>query len=387
MEASAPGMTRVLRRPVALALLAVALLLTAVACGDDDAAPADTTTTSTSEPEVTTTETSVPEEVVAEPWEQVMAPPECMCSDGSPYHYWVRRADPERVVYFLEGGGACFSAETCGPTSPTFKPTLADGGDVAAGEPAGAGIFDFDDERNPFADWSMVFVPYCTGDLHLGDTTQDYGDGVVVHHKGAVNADTALTATAEAFPDAEEVVVAGSSAGSAGAPVYAGLAHDLLPDASITLLADGSGAYPDDDGITNAIGALWGVFERLPDWPEQTGPPPAHWTLPRLLVQAGRHVHDLRLATINAAYDQVQATFSGLIGQPGDLLTKIDANNELVEAEGVELHSWVGPGTSHTVLGLPSFYDDEVDGTDLRDWVADLVAGEDVDDVHCTVCQ
>jgi len=183
------------------------------------------------------------------------------------------------------------------------------------------------------------------------------------------------------------VVVAGSSAGSAGAPLYAGIAHDLLPEAAVTLLADSSGAYPDDEGITNVIGSLWGAFADLPDWPEQTGPPPAHWTLPRLVVQAVRHVPDMRVATLNNAYDDVQATFSTLIGRPGDLLAMIDANNQLIESEGVDLHSWVGAGIEHTVLGRDAFYEDEVGGIVLRDWVADLVGGGDVADVHCTVCR
>lgn len=369
-------------------LVAVALVVAALGCagGDSSAAPeptTTTTTTTTTEPEVVATE--APTDDVVEPagWAQVATPPQCTCSDGSPYHFWIRRADPERVVFFLEGGGACFSAQTCGPGSATFTRALDGGADA----PAGGGIFDLDDERNPFADWSMVYVPYCTGDLHLGDTTQDYGDGVVVRHNGSVNASTALTATATAFPDAREVVVAGSSAGSAGAPLYAGLVGDLLPEAGVSLLADGSGAYPDDEGTTTAIGALWGVFADLPDWSEQTGPPAEDWSLPRLLVQAGRHVPDMRVATINYAYDDVQAVFSSLIGHQGDLLEAIDANNELVESEGVDLHAWIGPGTEHTVLGRDAFYTEEVGGTALRDWVADVVAGEDVPDVRCTDCR
>src|SRR3954470_14496712 len=47
-------------------------------------------------------------------WEKVLATPNCECSDGSGYHYWIHRADPEKVLFYLEGGGACFSAATCG---------------------------------------------------------------------------------------------------------------------------------------------------------------------------------------------------------------------------------------------------------------------------------
>ncbi len=373
------------RQRTTSSLLVAVLLATAVACGGDDEAAAPDDETTSSLPVVSTTAPPAVEDVDPAEWEQVEAPADCECSDGTPFHYWIRRADPTKVVYFLEGGGACFDAATCGPASTTFTRNLVDRGSATA--PAAGGIFALQDDRNPFADWSMVFVPYCTGDLHLGAKTHDYGDGVVIQHKGAINAGAALDAAADAFPDAEQVVVAGSSAGSAGAPVYAGLAHDLLPAADVTLLADGSAAYPDDEGITAAIGSLWGAFDRLPDWPEQTGPPPGAWTLPRMFVQAGRHVPEMRQATINSAYDSVQANFSALIGRTGDLLEMIDANNALVESEGIDLRTWVGPGTQHTVLGRDTFYTDEVDGTSLRDWVADLVAGEDVPDVHCTECR
>ena len=108
-----------------------------------------------------------------------------------------------------------------------------------------SGVFDFADARNPLADYSFVFVPYCTGDVHLGNATHVYGPELTVQHKGSIDASTALKALAEQFPTATELVVAGESAGSVPTPLYAGLAHDLLPNAAITVLADGSGAYPD----------------------------------------------------------------------------------------------------------------------------------------------
>ena len=37
-----------------------------------------------------------------------------------------------------------------------------------------SGIFDLADPRNAVRDWSMVFVPYCTGDVHSGSNTARY---------------------------------------------------------------------------------------------------------------------------------------------------------------------------------------------------------------------
>jgi len=359
-----------------LALLAVVALAGACSSDDDDATP-----TSTTSPAETADPTPAP---AGGGWQAVRAPTTCRCSDGSAYHWWVRRGDPEKVLFYLEGGGACFSAATCGPADPTYQRSLPEpDGDA----PATSGVFALDEERNPFADWSMVYVPYCTGDLHLGDGVHDYGDGVFVRHNGLVNASTALAATATAFPGASEVVVAGSSAGSAGAPLYAGLAHDVLPAARVTVVADASAAYPGDEGITTAIGSLWGAFETLPDWPTSEGEPATAWSLPGLFVRAARHVPDLRVATINNAYDEVQAQFSTLIGSAGDLREKILDNEALIEDQGVEVDGWLTPGTEHTVLGRDELYTTEVDGTLLHEWLADLVAGDDVTDVRCTTCR
>ena len=319
-------------------------------------------------------------------WETVTAPADCMCSDGSEFTYFVRRADPTKVVFFLEGGGACFSAETCNPDSNTYKRTVGyEGGFGSDGAPSG--IFDFANPMNPFADYSFVFVPYCTGDVHIGNATTDYGDGVVVEHKGFVNGSNALSAMATLFPDATELVVTGESAGSVPTPLYAGMASDLLPDARITVLADGSGAYPDIPGINAAIGSSWGTMDAVPDWPENEGVTPETWSFPGLFVKAGTHDPDITFARHDYAFDQTQTFFAGLAGIPADdLVSLIDQNETQVEAGGVTLWSYITPGSSHTVLHTDNFYTETVNDVLLVDWVTALVNGEPVDDVHCTVC-
>jgi Pectinacetylesterase len=316
-------------------------------------------------------------------WEQVTTSAECMCADGSPYSYWIHKADPNKVVFFLQGGGACFDVNTCAFDSGTYKTTTGLGDDPSNL----AGIFDFTDTRNPLADYSFVFAPYCTGDVHLGNATHVYGPELTVEHKGSVNASTALSALATQFPDAAQLVVAGESAGSIPAPLYAGLAHDLLPSADISVLADGSGAYPSITGLNAAIGALWGTESAIPPWPENAGLTAATWSLPGLFVQAHKHDAGIIFARHDYAFDRVQQSFLGAVGIPtDDLVTLIDTNETVIEQGGVDLRSYISPGGSHTVLSKPEFYTEVTEGVPLVDWVTDLVRRRPDPDVHCVEC-
>ena len=375
-------------RPNVRKLLAVAAAgcTLLAACSDDEASPAATSASpATTTVEATTAESAAPTTEAAAPevaWETVVAPADCMCGDGSEFQYFVRTADPTKVLFFMEGGGACFTAETCAPDSDSYKKNVGEGplGD-------GEGIFDFSNPANPFADYSVVFVPYCTGDVHIGNATTDYGDGVVVHHNGYINGTTALNAMAERFPDVTSLVVAGESGGSIPSPLYAGLAHDLLPDAGITVLADGSGAYPDIPGINALIGSQWGTMNAVPAWPENEGMTAEEWSLPGLFVQAYLHDTDIVFARHDYAFDHTQVFFAGLAGIPADdLVSLIDSNETQIEASGVALWSFISPGDSHTLLHKPEFYTETVNGVMFVDWVWALLGGDEMADVHCTEC-
>ena len=328
--------------------------------------------------------TDVPTTVEATAWDAITAPAGCMCSDGSEFKFFVHRADPAKVVFYLEGGGACFDGSTCGPDSKAFKRTVGHDDGL---EGLTTGIFDFANPKNPFHDWSIVFVPYCTGDVHIGNITKDYGNGTIVQHKGYVNGTAALTATHDLFPDATQLVVTGESAGSVPSPLYAGMARDLYATATIKVLGDGSGAYPDIPGINAVIGANWGTMNAVPAWPENEGQTVETWSLPGLYVQSHRHAPDIVFARHDYAFDQTQVFFAQLAGIPADdLVSLIDENETQIEASGMDLWSFISPGDSHTVLSRPEFYTETVNGTSFVQWVTDLVAGTPVPDVHCTTC-
>lgn len=369
-------------------LLAIGVLCGALAACSDDGDKASTTTPDTADISAPATEpvtTDTPaEELPVVMWETITAPEDCMCGDGSEFSYFVRKADPTKVLFFLEGGGACFTKETCGEGSETYKRTVGYDGGMTDGE----GIFDFANPANPFANYSVVFVPYCTGDVHIGNATTDYGDGVVVHHNGYVNGTTALATMAEMFPDATQVVVAGESAGSIPSPLYAGLAHDLLPAARLTVLADGSGAYPDVPAVNTLIGAQWGTMNAVPAWPENEGLTAEDWSLPGLFVQAGKHAPEITFGRHDYAFDETQTSFTALAGLSADALDQlIDLNEEQIEASGIELYSFISPGDQHTVLHTDRFYTETLNGVMLVDWVWSLISGEPIADEHCTDCK
>ena len=319
-------------------------------------------------------------------WELVAGTEDCACADGSEYFYWVREADPTKVVFYLEGGGACFSLASCSFTDGEYDVDI-DPNDPAEDPNNAGGIFDFDNPLNPLRDYSFVAVPYCTGDVHIGNNTQDYGDGLVVRHNGFVNANTALAEAVRRFGDATEVVVAGTSAGSASAALYGGLSADAFPEAAITVIADASGAYPSIPGINATIGALWGTTTVVPDWPVNEGLTAQEWGLPELFIQAGLHAPRIRFARFDNAFDQTQEFFAALAGFDASRIDQLMAQNEArIEAAGVDQASYTAPGRDHGILPRDSLYTLEVEGVSFLDWLTALVSGEDVDDVTCTDC-
>lgn len=376
-----------------LPTVVLALCLVTTACADrsaqvvaDDAAAAtvdgaglETSTTSGDGPVEATTTTAAP----GPEWEPVEPGGDCQCADGSDYVFWVREADPTRVVFFLQGGGACFDPASCSFTDGNYSVTADAGDDPSLRD----GIFRFDASDNPFADWSFVFVTYCTGDVHLGTSTHEYTPDLVVNHVGAVNATAALDEMTARFPDATDIVVAGESAGSAPAPLYAGLTADRYPDARVAVLADGSGAYPDVPAINTYIGGIWGTEGNIPDWPAAQGLTAEQWSLPGLFVQAGTEHPDIVFARHDYAFDETQVFFGELAGfDASNLVELIDGNEAQIEAAGVDVSSFVAPGDDHTVLGKDAVYTETVDGVALIDWIETLVEFTAPGDVHCDDC-
>ena len=306
-------------------------------------------------------------------WERVEPGGETRCARGNPYAFWIRRGDPRKLLVFFEGGGGCFDATTCAPGSVWFDDDVDSSDDPAYA----GGVLALGGDANPFRDYSMVFIPSCTGDVHTGDKVVTYGPHRV-HQRGFVNAQAALDRAFGDFPEAEDVFVTGCSAGSVGSAFHAGTILERYPDARVTQVGD-SLAFVFHRAV-NLAG--WGAHEHFPEWFE---PPRANgrWTMAEFLTALAERYPDNTFARFNHVRDNVQERFYVAVGgRPGGFPSRLRAAEWELKALP-NYRSFLACGLDHCAFDNELFHTVQADGVRLRDWVADLAAGKEVDCPEC----
>lgn len=314
------------------------------------------------------------------------------CTPGTPFQFYAKTSDASNnLLIFFNGGGACWFGQACDLSSePNIHSPFAD---MDANNPRLAeGIFDFENAENPFANYDMVFIPYCTGDVFIGSGERNYtyqdaaGNEVnyTAHHNGYENSMISLEWIYENFTAVDNVVVTGSSAGAIGASFYSGLIAEHYSSSPVVLLADAAGGYRTAK-LPITLNA-WDSAPILPDWDEYTGETNESLSFQDFYIASANHNANLRIAQYNAAEDAVQKNFTYVIGDtPGSfsLPLRILTNYQEIEDATDEFFSYTAGGDVHTILRSEIFYQYEVEDTRFVDWVQDLVDGKIVADISC----
>ena len=304
-------------------------------------------------------------------WTRIAPGGKTSCARGGEYAYWIRRGDPKRLLVFFQGGGGCFDERTCAPGSRWFDDRVTEG-DAPRRD---GGVLALDDPRNPFRGWSAVFVPSCTGDVHLGDVRARYGS-TTIEHRGFENARAALARAYSEFPSPRIVFVAGCSAGSVGSAFHVDSVLRRYPAARVTQLGD-SLAFLFHRPVSLAD---WGAHERFPSW-FRVGE--RRWTMVAYLEALARRYPRRTFARFNHAGDDVQEIFYEAVGgRPERFPAQLRAAERRLKRLP-NYRSYLACGDEHCALPTEEFYSRRVGGVALRDWVADLAHGRDV---ACPVC-
>ena len=99
-------------------------------------------------------------------WNRIAGPHGTGCSHDSSYAFYVKPGASDQLTIYFQGGGACWNGGTCGLNGqPTFDPAV-DSTDAPGNF---NGILDVANPANPLKDHSIVYVPYCTADVFLGN--------------------------------------------------------------------------------------------------------------------------------------------------------------------------------------------------------------------------
>ena len=250
---------------------------------------------------------------------------------------------------------------------------------------------------NPFRDWSVVVLPYATGDFHIGTGEYAYtdlnGEERVLYHHGYTNyraiLDEAVRYTGSA---PEELFIAGWSAGGYGASL---LAEDLLTN-----------YFPGAEHVTVCVDSS---LLLLDNWPEIARDV---WHAPEELVAKMRTdnlVVDLLSELYESDGDRTTILYVGSVRDgaltkyqtffdtgvyasgnrnawvyTGYLRTMVQQLRERVPGIGIYLfdrlpYSWnpfMSRLTQHTILETQTVYWPLTDRVSVIQWLSDAVGGD-----------
>jgi hypothetical protein len=313
-------------------------------------------------------------------WISVPAGGASTCADGQPYRFFVRQADPSKLMIYFQAGGACWDAVTCSPASLAYDKAIDDNEFASY-----TGIFDFADARNPVGDFSVVFLPACTGDVFTGSRdvvyTDAFGNRQLVRHRGYLGARLALDWTYRHFPQPRQVVLAGSSAGGLGSIFHASAVMSRYSKSQVVQHGDGYiGVMPAGwDGPER-----WGMRDNLPAAlkPELSAVPSSQMVT-ALYSATARAFPQRIFSQFSTGADAFQiAYYNVAVGDIREWNVLAYRNLDLLEALP-NFTSYVAAGFQHTVLATDRFYTTRIGDVLFRDWFAELADGQQPPSARC----
>ncbi len=325
---------------------------------------------------------------LADGWNELHPGGATTCCRGTEFFFYVRPGSVNRVVVEFIGGGACWDAATCAPNSGLFydsaeltQVAIRGGNLPGFGIPLD-GIYNRTRADNPFKDWYHVVIPYCTGDLHWGNASQDYGS-LHIEHRGAVNARAVLDWLYKNFAAPEMIFATGCSAGALGSVVWSAELMRHYTNTRVIQFGD-SEAGITTPSYSNEL-LLWNATAAFPSWIPSLDMTIENLSVPNLYIAIANSFPTNFMSQYDTVFDSAQPIYYRLGG--GDVQTwsaQMLTSLDTIEAGARNFASFVPPGTTHCVLFRENLYTVNVNGTKLIDWLGQLLSTGSETSTRCT---
>lgn len=311
--------------------------------------------------------------------------PDTKCRDGSPAGIALsKNSASKKVMFYFEGGGACFDALTCliSPGNTNLE---------LFREEKRAGVFNRAMAQNPVGDWNFVYVPYCTGDTHGGTRSDVVIEGVqgLNHFVGYLNVQKFLQRVVPTFHDATDVLITGISAGGFGAAQNAVSIARAFPGAHLSVIDDSGPGFSTavvPECLQRKWRETWGLDASFLADCGKACPNPDDFTQDYALAMT-RTFQDWPSGLIESTRDSVISGFFGaglqdctatplLSSVPGDIF-EADLLAYREKARQYPMFGTYFPsGTKHTWLADDDMYTASTGGITLVDWIGKIVTGQ-----------
>ncbi len=321
------------------------------------------------------------------------------CVDGDPYMYFARKGTSNNLLMYYQGGGACWSDDSCFgiPGGGSICARTVDASDNP--DTVSTGFADYANPSNPFHDWNVVFVSYCTCDVHWGDEQHNYAPGVFARHRGRTNAAIAEKFAREHFLDPDQVFVTGSSAGSYGAIMNSYyLMKNVWPNADFSVLGDAGVGVITQQWLDLYI-QNWGLEANFPEDLPGVALPVTDLSLVDLIDGLAAKFPNARFGNYDSSYDGgggSQSNFFQVMRHPtpkSDILSDwpnywesaCDWNACMRDfkaqnaTDSSNYRYFTGAGSRHTIFGSDKIYTETKSttvgglGVTFADWVSAMV--------------
>ena len=328
-------------------------------------------------------------DIVREEWTQIVVDGDkwgTLCGDGSAYAFyikWAPEGEPlENLLIGLQGGGVCVFEGDCSSKMDNNPGLFTAMDDL----PFDIAISSADPDISPFANWTKVYLPYCTQDVFAGGGEVEDLGSISLPRYGAVNARAALQMIRSTLwkqkdeedtmgyrPDQMNVFFGGWSAGAYGTLYnYHYLLDELqwpkttaFPDAGLAL---DNGELLSVRGLGDIKIPIWGTKPHLPSYCFRgecaVGPILYNALSPRLKMVPEQQM--LILTNPKDSTQQGDAYFSDEVQWINTLRQSYCDTKDL---NGIHYYLTSNSEDSvHVVSIRDQYWMGEVDGISMRDW-------------------